>query len=238
MLRLAVIALLLANAGYYAYTQGWLRSAGLVTPEQAEPQRLQQQIRPETLKVLRAQGATNNPTPPPAPAAAPAADTAASTPAPTAAAPADAGECLQAGVFDDKQAAALRTAAAALPAGSWSLEPTPITGRWMIYMGRFDDQDTLDKKRAELRARKVDFDRAGGTLEPGLSLGRFSTEEAAQRGLTALNAQGVRTARVIQERQAATGFILKLPAVTDAQRQQWLATLRPAMAGKTLGSCS
>lgn len=238
MLRLAVIALLLANAGYYAYTQGWLRSAGLVTPEQAEPQRLQQQIRPETLKVLRAQGATNNPTPPPAPAAAPAADTAASAPAPTAAAPADAGECLQAGVFDDKQAAALRTAAAALPAGSWSLEPTPITGRWMIYMGRFDDQDTLDKKRAELRARKVDFDRAGGTLEPGLSLGRFSTEEAAQRGLTALNAQGVRTARVIQERQAATGFILKLPAVTDAQRQQWLATLRPAMAGKTLGSCS
>ena len=231
MLRLAVIALLLANAGYYAYTQGWLRSAGLVTPEQAEPQRLQQQIRPETLKVLRAQGATNNPTPPPAPAAAPAADT-------TAAAPADAGECLQAGVFDDKQATALRTAAASLPQGSWTLEPTPITGRWMIYMGRFDDQDTLDKKRAELRARKVDFDRAGGTLEPGLSLGRFSTEEAAQRGLTALNAQGVRTARVIQERQAATGFILKLPAVTDAQRQRWLATLRPAMAGKTLGSCS
>lgn len=238
MLRLAVIALLLANAGYYAYTQGWLRSAGLVTPEQAEPQRLQQQIRPETLKVLRAQGATNNPTPPPAPAAAPAAVTAASAPAPTAAAPADAGECLQAGVFDDKQATALRTAAASLPQGSWTLEPTPITGRWMIYMGRFDDQDTLDKKRAELRARKVDFDRAGGTLELGLSLGRFSTEEAAQRGLTALNAQGVRTARVIQERQAATGFILKLPAVTDAQRQRWLATLRPAMAGKTLGSCS
>ena len=238
MLRLAVIALLLANAGYYAYTQGWLRSAGLVTPEQAEPQRLQQQIRPETLKVLRAQGATNNPTPPPAPAAAPAADTAASTPAPTAAAPADAGECLQAGIFDEKQATALRTAAASLPQGSWTLEPTPITGRWMIYMGRFDDQDTLDKKRAELRARKVDFDRAGGTLELGLSLGRFSTEEAAQRGLTALNAQGVRTARVVLERQAATGFILKLPAVTDAQRQRWLATLRPAMAGKTLGSCS
>ena len=238
MLRLAVIALLLANAGYYAYTQGWLRSAGLVTPEQAEPQRLQQQIRPETLKVLRAQGATNNPTPPPAPAAAPAADTAASTLAPTATAPADAGECLQAGVFDDKQAAALRTAAAALPAGSWSLEPTPINGRWMIYMGRFDDLETLDKKRAELRARKVDFDRAGGTLELGLSLGRFSTEEAAQRGPTTLNAQGVRTARVVLERQAAPGFVLKLPAVTDAQRQQWLATLRPAMAGKTLGSCS
>ena len=235
MLRLAVIALLLANAGYYAYTQGWLRSAGLAEAEQAEPQRVQQQIRPETLKVLRTQGSTAAPTPPTPPAAA--ADAGAS--ATTAAAPAaDAGECLQAGIFDEKQATALRTAAASLPQGSWSLEPTPITGRWMIYMGRFDDQDTLDKKRAELRARKVDFDRAGGTLELGLSLGRFSTEEAAQRGLTTLNAQGVRTARVVLERQAATGFILKLPAVTDAQRQQWLATLRPAMAGKTLGSCS
>lgn len=238
MLRLAVIALLLANAGYYAYTQGWLRSAGLATPEQAEPQRMQQQIRPETLKVLRTQGAPAAPTAPqPAPAAPPASDAGASAPA-IAAAPADAGECLQAGVFDEKQAAALRAVAAALPQGSWSLEPTPVSGRWMIYMGRFDDQDTLDKKRAELRARRVDFDRAGGTLELGLSLGRFSTEEAAQRGLAALNNQGVRTARVILERQAAPGFTLKLPAVTDAQRQQLLNTLRPAMAGKTLGSCS
>ena len=61
MLRLAVIALLLANAGYYAYTQGWLRSAGLVTPEQAEPQRMNQQIRPETLQILRVNPSRNAP---------------------------------------------------------------------------------------------------------------------------------------------------------------------------------
>ena len=236
MLRLAVIALLLANAAYYAYTQGWLRSAGLVTPEQAEPQRLQQQIRPETLKVLRAQGATNNPTPPPAPAAAPAADTTASAPAPTAAAPADAGECLQAGIFDEKQATALRTAAASLPQGSWTLEPTPIPGRWMVYMGRFDDIETLDRKRAELRARKVDHDRAGGTLELGLSLGRFASKEAAERELTNLGTKGVRTARVVQERAEAPGFTLRLPAVNDALRAQ-LDVLRTAMAGKTLRAC-
>ena len=229
MLRLAVIALLLANAGYYAYTQGWLRSAGLVTPEQAEPQRLQQQIRPETLKVLRAQGATNNPTPPPAPAVAPAADT-------TAAAPADAGECLQAGIFDEKQATALRTVAASLPQGSWTLEPTPIPGRWMVYMGRFDDIETLDRKRAELRARKLDHDRAGGTLELGLSLGRFSSKEAAERELANLGTKGVRTARVVQERAEAPGFTLRLPAVNDALRAQ-LDVLRTALAGKTLRAC-
>ena len=234
MLRLAVIALLLANAGYYAYTQGWLRSAGLAQPEQAEPLRMQQQIRPETLKVLRTQGTTAAPTPPAPPAAA--ADAGASATA--AAAPAaDAGECLQAGVFDERQADALRTAAANLPPGSWLLEPTPIPGRWMVYMGRFEDLETLDRKRAELRARKVDHDRAGGTLEYGLSLGRFSSKEAAERELANLGNKGVRTARVVQERPDAPGFTLRLPAVNDALRPQ-LDALRSAMAGKTLRNCA
>ncbi|MFT4243356.1 MAG: SPOR domain-containing protein [Acidovorax sp.] len=221
MLRLAVIALLLANAGYYAWTQGLLKTAGLAPEEQAEPQRLQQQIRPETLQILRVSGSK------------PPADTAPAA----AAAPADtAAECLQAGVFDERQAEALRTAAAALPQGSWLLEPTPIPGRWMVYMGRFEDLETLDKKRAELRARKVEHDRAGGTLEYGLSLGRFSAKDAAERELAELGNKGVRTARVVQERPDAPGFTLRLPAVTDTLRPQ-LDALRPAMAGKTLRNC-
>jgi hypothetical protein len=139
-------------------------------------------------------------------------------------------------VFDERQAGALRTAAASLPQGSWLLEPTPIPGRWMVYMGRFDDLETLDRKRAELRARKVDHDRAGGTLEYGLSLGRFATKEAAERELATLSNKGVRTARVVPERPDATGFTLRLPAVTEALRPQ-LDALRSAMAGKTLRAC-
>ena len=106
----------------------------------------------------------------------------------------------------------------------------------MVYMGRFEDQETLDRKRAELRARKVDHDRAGGTLELGLSLGRFTTKEAAERELSNLGSKGVRTARVVQERPDAPGFTLRLPAVNDALRPQ-LDALRSAMAGKTLRSC-
>ena len=234
MLRLAVIVLLLANAGYYAWSQGLLRPLGYAPQEQSEPQRMNQQIRPETLQILKvnpsktssaspsqATAANDSPTPPTTPAASP---------------PADSAECLQAGVFDDRQAEALRTAAAGLPAGSWTLEPTPIPGRWMVYMGRFDDIETLDRKRAELRARKVDHDRAGGTLELGLSLGRFSSKEAAERELTNLGTKGVRTARVVQERAEAPGFTLRLPAVNDALRAQ-LDVLRTAMAGKTLRAC-
>ncbi|WP_440105725.1 SPOR domain-containing protein [Acidovorax sp. BL-A-41-H1] len=242
MLRLAVAALLLANAGYYAWTQGFLGQFGLAPEEQSEPQRMNQQIRPETLQILRVNPSKPS-APPPAPAAAqPAAagsQSAAPAPADAAAvAAADTAECLQAGVFDDRQAEALRTAAAAgLPAGSWVMDPTPIPGRWMVYMGRFEDIETLDRKRAELRARKVDHDRAGGTLEFGLSLGRFSTKDAAERELASLNTRGVRTARVIQERPDSPGFTLRLPSVNDALRAR-LDTLRTAMAGKTLRTCA
>ena len=248
MLRLAVIVLLLANAGYYAWSQGLLRPLGYAPQEQSEPQRMNQQIRPETLQILKVKpdktssaappGSTSTPTPTPAsPSQATAANDSPTPPTtPAASPPADSAECLQAGVFDDRQAEALRTAAARLPAGSWTLEPTPIPGRWMVYMGRFDDIETLDRKRAELRARKVDHDRAGGTLELGLSLGRFASKEAAERELTNLGTKGVRTARVIQERAEAPGFTLRLPAVNDALRAQ-LDVLRTAMAGKTLRAC-
>ena len=240
MLRLAVIVLLLANAGYYAWSQGLLRPLGYAPQEQSEPQRMNQQIRPETLQILKVKpDKTSSAAPPgststPTPTAANDSPTPSTTPA--ASASADSAECLQAGVFDDRQAEALRTAAAGLPAGSWTLEPTPIPGRWMVYMGRFDDIETLDRKRAELRARKLDHDRAGGTLELGLSLGRFSSKEAAERELANLGIKGVRTARVIQERAEAPGFTLRLPTVNDALRAQ-LDVLRTAMAGKTLRAC-
>ena len=238
MLRLAVIALLLANAGYYAWSQGLLKDWGFAPEEQAEPQRMNQQIRPETLQILRVNPSRN--APPASSQAAPAGAAAASSSAsssPSSPSAPEAGECLQAGVFDERQAEALRATLAPLPQGSWQLDPTPIPGRWMVYMGRFDDLETMDRKRAELRARKVDHDRAGGTLEYGLSLGRFSSKEAAERELTNLANKGVRTARVLQERPDATGFTLRLPAVTDALRPQ-LEPLRTAMAGKTLRACS
>lgn len=282
MLRLAVVLLLLANAGYYAWTQGLLREWGLAPVDESEPQRLQQQIAPNNLRLLPPQRAPGDvgtqaalaaapastpaaaataaapesaasasatspdsapaSTPASAPASAPAA------PAPTNAAsaantsrPADQGEprvCLQAGVFDADQAQSLRQAAASLPGGSWALEPTTIPGRWMVYMGRFADDDALARKRAELRALKIAYDRPAAALEPGLSLGRFSTEEAAQRGLAQLVGQGVRTARVVQERADAPGFTLRLPAVAQSQRARVQATLAPALAGKTLRPCS
>ena len=243
MLRLCLILLLLANAGYYAWSGGALRGWGLAPVEEAEPQHWDQQIEPEALRIVPAT---------PAPAA-PAAPSGSGGSAPAGAAPSPAvlklpaltaaptaalrGECLQAGVFDTAQAEAWRRAARALPEGSWRLERSTTPERWMIYMGPFADAEALAKKRAELSARKVPFDRPGSpALEPGLALGRFASEERAKRALVNLTNQGVRTARVLIERPETEFFTLRLPLVDAALRAQ-LNSLQPALAGKPLRSC-
>ena len=55
MLRAAAVALLSANAVFFAWTQGWLGPLAPPPPSMAgrEPQRLEQQVRPETVQVLR-----------------------------------------------------------------------------------------------------------------------------------------------------------------------------------------
>lgn len=151
---------------------------------------------------------------------------------------AERGECLQAGPFSSAEADAWRRAASVLPQDSWSLERSATPGRWMVYVGRFADADALAKKRAELRARNISFDRAGvAALEPGLSLGRFASEEAAERALaTLVRKDDVRNARVVVERPETVSFQLRLPLV-DARLRAQLNTLRPALAGNRLQPC-
>lgn len=229
MLRIAVFILLLANAGYFAWSQGLLASLGWAPQQHSEPERLQQQLRPEALQLLL-------PAEPTAPSAEPAQATAAAPTAPAAPVATGPAQCLQAGIYDEDQSDALRRALALqLPDGSWNITPTTTPGRWMVYMGKFADNQALEKKRAELRVRKLDHDRAGGALEPGLSLGRFASEEAATRELTQLVRQGVRSARVVQERPDKHGFVLRLPAATPALRQQVEAL--PTLGDKRLRSC-
>ena len=243
MLRALVLLLLLANGGYYAWSQGLLRDWDFAPREQSEPQRVAKQIRPELLRVLPPSGAPSAPPvaapskPEPAAPAAAAPQTPAQSPIELAATSAPQGECLQAGIFDAAQADTLRRAASALPAGSWSLEPATLPGRWMVYMGRFTDPDLLAKKRGELREMNIAYDRPSAALDPGLSLGRFSTEEAAQRGLANLTAKGVRSARVVQERLELPGFMLRLPGA-DARLRAQAEGLSSALAGKALRPCS
>ena len=221
MLRLLVLALLLANAGYFAWTQGLLADYGFAPAAQAEPQRLAQQIKPQAMQLLTAAEARQLES-----------TTSPATPAQAAA------ECLQAGVFSPEQSSALRTGLeSSLPIGSWTLESSVEPGRWIVYMGKYNSEDALIKKRSELRGLGVSFEAlVNPALGPGLSLGHYSSQAEAERELAKAATRGVRTAKVVQERPEARGQLLKLPAA-DAAIKAKLDALKPQLAGKTLQAC-
>ena len=223
MLRLTVLLLVLANAGYYAWSHGLLAAYGFAPTSQAEPQRLTQQIKPEALRILTPAEARQLENAPPA----------------LPAALASATECLQVGLFNEEQALVLRERlVSALPAGSWVLESAVTPGRWLVYMGKYSSAEALDKKRAELRGMGVSFDAlTSPALEPGLSLGNFKTHAEADTELARIATKGVKTAKVIQERAEQRGQKLKLPAVDAALRSQ-LGSIAPQLAGKAFQPCT
>jgi cell division protein FtsN len=274
MLRWVIALLLVANAGYFLWTQGHLAPLGLAPAVEREPERLKEQIRPEVQRLLNAPreglpvplpepaqsppGAPDTPTdetpatPAPAPEPSAALPTSPVTPSPmssqlTAAQPdtialatESARACWQAGAFTQAQADRLRVVVPelGLAAGSgWQLVESRSRGRWIVYMGRYDNAEQLERKKAELRGLKVDFRAVTAPgFAPGLALGTFSSEDAAKQALQKAVRDGVRTARVAQERAESVSFLLRLPAATPAQRTA-VASLGAPLAGKTLQAC-
>lgn len=217
MLRITVLLLVLANAAYFAWSQRLLAPWGFAPAQQAEPQRLRQQIKPQSLRIAPADEALRQEV----------AETAAPRPP----------ECLQAGLFEEAQASALRQALAPWPAGSWTLEPVVTPARWIVYMGKYLTAENASRKKGELRQMGVSFENLlDPALEPGLSLGGFTTEAAATQQLEALTQRGVRTAKVVQERAELRGQQLKLAAVDDSLRPR-LEELKSSLNGKPLRPC-
>jgi hypothetical protein len=217
MLRLIALLLLLANGGFYAWSQGLLLPWGLGPSQQSEPQRVQQQIRPDTVHLLPADELRR------------AEMQAAQAPRPP--------ECLQTAALEEAQLAPLRSVLDSWPAGSWSLDAATEPARWIIYMGKYPGVEQVARKRAELRQLGISFEApANPELEPGLSLGAYPSEAAAISQLNALAERGVRTARVVQERPEQRGQRLLLPTVDDNLRPR-LDELRFALASKPLRPC-
>ena len=145
--------------------------------------------------------------------------------------------CLQAGVFNEAQAAAWRRAAGGLPASAWRLDSVAMPGRWMVYASAASQEEAA-RRRTELRGRRIDVDRPGASLEPGLSLGRYSSQEAAERARADLSLRGVSGLSVVREKRDQPAFMLRLPAADAALREKLAqAPLRQALAGKELRSC-
>ncbi|MBL0243749.1 MAG: hypothetical protein IPQ22_07005 [Rhodoferax sp.] len=92
-----------------------------------------------------------------------------------------------------------------------------VPARWIVYMGKFANAEALAKKRDELAVMNLVAQALGNPdLEPGFSLGGFDTQAAAAAELSRLTSQrGIRTAKVVRERDQGDQNQLKLPALTE-----------------------
>jgi hypothetical protein len=181
-----------------------------------EPERLQRQVRPETLRVL-----------PPS-----AASVAAVIEAPPA--------CLEAGPYSPEQITAAESVLqTVLPAGSWANVKTETPAVWIVYMGKYPNREVLQKKADELKRLKIGFDEVHGNPEfdDGLALGRFDNRPAAEKALAEVAQRGVRTARVATLSPASVSHNLRVERA-DAALQSRLAGLRAeALLGKPFALC-
>lgn len=221
-MKALVFVLVLGNLLFYAFSAGLFGRA-----ENPDAGRVDQQVKPERLRIV------SRGEPPAAPP----------KPAPTALAeslpvapnePSDTLACLvwpRLPVVDAERLG--RLLAERFPA--YRVRQQEIAGEgsgWWVYIPPLPDKPAADRKMAELRALGVAdfFSIPEGPLRFAISLGVFSSEKAAQDHLAALKAKGVRSAKAASRpgRESALRIEATGPATT-------LDDLRAAAAGSVPG---
>jgi len=210
--------LLLVNVLFFAWSQGWVDAlVGVRANGDREPERLQKQVHPEAVRVLTTQAVA---------AAASAAESRLL--------------CFEAGPFDDGNVVAVESSlASALPAGAWVRRTVEVPARWIVYMGRYPNRETMQKKEQELARIKVPYDEIVGSssLEPGLSLGQFPTREGADAALQRFTDRGLHTGRVLQLAKASSRHMLRVERA-DQDIAGKVTAMKLDTLGKGFVSCS
>lgn len=227
-MRTLLLALLLVNLVFFAWSQGWMAGVGLGPVTQREPQRLALQIHPEQVQITPLSSASAAPAIPPqptpsAPASLPSAPIDASAPASAEPARTANAVCRQIGPYGALEAEALAQAQSALAQAG--LKPivlnAPVPGQWMVLLGPYPSQTAMrtaldeitQQGKVKVFAPVTDRPR----YEPGISLGVFANEAAAQQQLQIVRKQGVQGAKVVQRNAGLSRTVLRLPALTPDQ---------------------
>jgi hypothetical protein len=174
-LRTLFLLLLLGNVAFFAWSR-------YVSPPEAsaDPQPLERQIEPEKLRVVVP---SELPAVTPRPASAPVAL-----------------KCIEWGSFTLADASRAEKALEPLALGPrLAQRRTEENAGWWVFIPPQGSRPAALKKASELKSLGVDdyfVVQEEGPQHWALSLGVFRTEEAAQARLTALRAQGVRSAQV------------------------------------------
>ena len=217
MLRLLVLALLLANGLFFAWARGWLGD----TPRHAErePERLLAQVRPELLTVLPPKAAT----------------------AAVQAARAASAQCLEAGPFADADLAAAEAALAAaqLPESSWARVDSASAPVWLVYAGRYPDAPLRKVREEDLRKLKLTFEvlNSPAELAPGFVLSRQPSRTDAEAWIKQRAPEALRGVRVVLLPQPPSSYRLRV-ARADSEQAERLRALPSEGMGSGFRPCA
>jgi hypothetical protein len=215
--RTLFFLLVLANAAFFAWSAYYAPMQGAY-----DPLPLKRQIDPEKLKIIKPQDLPSVPV-----ASAPPAQKAAAM-------------CLEWGSFTATEAPRAEKALEVLgPGAQIGQRRSDEPGSWWVIMPPQGSRQAAYKKAAELKARGVDdyyIVAEEGDYQWALSLGVFRSEEAAKARLGALQALGVRSARVTPRETPAYKIWLQVKGV-DAPLEARLKDIARQIEGTELRKC-
>ena len=218
MLRSLLLLLLLANALFLAWTRGWLGES----PQQAqrEPQRLAEQVDPQSVRLL----------PPKVAKVA------------LQAVNAEALRCLEAGPFGDKDIVAAEAALvpARLAPGSGTRMDTSAAPVWLVYAGRYPDAPLRKVREDDLRKQGLSFEmlQSPGDLAPGFVLSRHASRDQAQAWLDAKSTSALLGVRLVQLPSPPQRYRLRVPRADQAVADSLKALASVAALGGGFKSCA
>jgi hypothetical protein len=218
MLRPIVLLLLVLNLLFFAWSQGWIeRITGQPAQAGREPERLNQQVAPESIKVV--------------PASASAVRAAAAMPV-----------CLESPWLQGEAGLSAAVSAlkqAGVAADAWVDQRSDVPGVWAVATIRMGSSDFQARKEATLKRLNVAFEPLTGLPdeEPSLLISRHDSAEAAQKALDALAKRFVKGLRVLQIAEPGSTHRLRIEKADDALQAR-LAKLKDPALGSGFAACA
>ena len=175
------LALLLANLALFAATQGYL---GRILPDGREPERMDNQIKPEKIVLISPEQAAKI-----------------ESQFPGKPAQAERTACVELGAVTGEDIKRAQALLASMDLGTrLSTRKASEAMTFMVYMPSQGNLAAANSKSAELKKLGVtDFFvmQEEGQFKFAISLGVFKSEEGAKNHLATLNTKGVKTARIV-----------------------------------------
>ena len=210
MLRALVLLLVLLNALFWGWTQGWLDQViGIKARGDSEPERIAKQVHPERVTLL----------------------------SPQAAAALQTRSCLQLGPLSGDKALADAQAAlqrAGFTASDWQAESSEQPGVWAVASIRLPSKDFQARKEETYKKMRIAFEYLSGPPEelPTMVLSRHASDKAAQTALDALAQRQLKGLRVLQLQAPQSRHNLIIAKADGAQQAKLLSLAKePALQG-------